>query len=287
LGVVAEAATAKAVAEYKRTDGTAALHIDQTTKVSHSTTTECINTFSFLYPQYGVSLHGATLSLPSGDYSLGVMATATKSAHDQLEANRLMRAAVVEAGQKVLGLGEKAVDPLASVSVVVADGGSTEASMTRQLQAEKKKMAKDNNEEITKIIRLPCHKHKLSLITKKALTKIVAETGLDDPFQLEMKTAKAFKATSTWGHSKGLTFDEWCGKPKGQSEMKGIKPPKHTRHHLRMRSMAHLLLAAPKLVKFIENVTAKARRGKGEARGDQEPSTINRHGDLTVIIAHA
>jgi hypothetical protein len=188
-----------------------------------------------------------------------------------------MRGRVSQSGEKVLDL-EHCDDALMKVGAVVADGGATEACIARHLQEEKTEIEKDkalSQEQITKIIQLPCHKHKLSLITKKAQQTIVTEIKAD-PFDLEMKIAKAYKATSGWGYSKGLSFDEFCGKVKGQSELKGVKPPKRTRHHLRLRSMAHLYLVSAKLIAYIKKHARKARRGKGEARGEEETNQINK-----------
>lgn len=265
-GIVAEAVVAQKVHEHMESKSTSiiAMSIDQTSK-------------------FGVSLHGASLSLPSGLLTLGVSATATKSTEDQLAANQRLRDDVSSSGEAVFGLPKR--DVLMDLGGLLSDSGATEEKMRRILEEQKKtaeetaemiessdeesetengkdekdeKRGKRNETELEKIfgsiIKFVCHKHKISNVTS-ALAKLLAAA-----FQAEYEAAKGFRQLSPWGHNKGAEYNAYCESKSVPNDVKSMHPTKHTRQHLRLASMPHLFLAAPHLVPFIKSVCARTKR---------------------------
>ena len=266
-GILSEAVVAQALSNHREKNSaqTVTMHYDQTTK-------------------FGVSLHGASLNIDGQMYSLGIKATPSKSAADQLDANRLMRANVAESGRIVLGLemsGES--DVIMATGAVVTDGGPTEAVIQRDLQEEKERksteagMSKAQAKANATITHLPCHKHYLSRITNKTMNLVLKNLGVADPMALEWNVAKGYRATSDWGLSKGKEFERHCARRGVPNDLKNTKPPKHTRDHLRWASMASIYLAAGPLKEFIELLARKERRGQGEARGLAEVNSLTRY----------
>lgn len=282
LKIVSEGVLAKRIQQNSTNDNCNALHYDHTSK-------------------YGVNLTGAAIALHDKVLPLGISATPSKSAADQLAALQRMRADVASSGAAVFGL--PARDPLAAIGAVVTDGGATENAMWRTLQQQQqnlhKEFAKDEKKREGKqekgdskseMLKLECHKHKLSNITTEMQKNGINATGTGKKTAMdaEFMTAKGFRQTSKWGHNKGAEFDAFCQSKHEQNFVKEMGPTKHTRHHLRFASMRPLLLSIPLLTKFIANVAAKSKSNAEEADTDAraKANTLNRSQLLRLSGCH-
>ena len=269
--MVAEAKVAKCTADSK----SLTMQFDQTTK-------------------FGVSIHGAGVVVPGkGRLTLGVRATPTKSAADQLAANRTMREDIARSGEALLGI--KPANMVQSIASVMTDGGKTEAAMTRELNAEKvskapkakkKRSGKDEKEEKldeSEIKQLLCHKHKLSNVSVETEAKGIKLTGVGEEtaLDLEYNIAKGFREQSAWGHSKGTAFTTFCNSKEVPNWLSRLQPSTNTRHHLRLDSMDRICLSLPTLRAYLETAAPTAKRGQAVAAGDASTNSLNK----AVLVA--
>lgn len=88
--------------------------------------------------------HFAYLQTKQRVFHLGTKETPTKSAPDQLQANKWMREDVARSGEKLFGI--KPRDLLRDVKFTVTDGGATEQAIRRGLQKEKAAMLESEDE---------------------------------------------------------------------------------------------------------------------------------------------
>lgn len=127
----------------------------------------------------------------------------------------------------------------------------------------KQKLAADVLEIIIKLI---CHKHKLSNVTKateqngmKACTN--GESALDALYLAQ----KMLRKTSRYGHAKGTELEALCESEHEPNDISHMGPHKGTRHHLRFADLPWLALAADLIIKFISKVATKSKGGKKDA----------------------